>query len=119
MRNFPVIIQDSAKRDVANIRLYLEIQIGSRSIARNIAKRIVKRALRIGLIPFGGRPRDDLSLGLRTVPFEDKAVIAYRVEKNRVLIVRVFYAGRDWEAVLLTKMPGTSAPPKVYPPDRD
>jgi toxin ParE1/3/4 len=117
--DYRVSFLKSARRDISHIRRFIEANSGSARTAARIIDRIFDRCDRIGRIPFGGRPRDDLQLGLRTVPFEDKAVIAYRVEKNRVLIVRVFYAGRDWETVLLTKMPGTSAPPEVYPPDRD
>ena len=50
-------------------------------------------------MPRGGRPRDDLEPGLRTVPFERSAVIAYRVESDSVLILNVFYGRRDYEAL--------------------
>jgi toxin ParE1/3/4 len=43
--------------------------------------------------PQARRPR-----GLRTVPFERKAVIAYRVTKA-VEITNIFYGGRDYEAL--------------------
>ena len=56
------------------------------------------RALRIGDAPHGGRSRDDLAPGLRTVPFEASAVIAYRVGAA-VEIANVFYGGRDYEAL--------------------
>ena len=46
-----------------------------------------------------GRPRDDLKVGLRTVPFERKAVIAYRVEADCVRISSIFYGGGDFEAL--------------------
>ncbi|MGO6899277.1 type II toxin-antitoxin system RelE/ParE family toxin, partial [Rhizobium ruizarguesonis] len=39
-----------------------------------------------------------LAPGLRTVPFEHSAVIAYRVTKA-VEIVNVFYGGRDYESL--------------------
>jgi toxin ParE1/3/4 len=47
----------------------------------------------------GGIARDDLQPGLRTVPFEHSAVIAYVVEDDRVAITNVFYGGRDYEAL--------------------
>ena len=46
-----------------------------------------------------GRPRDDLEPGLRTIPFERSAVIAYKVEDDRVRIGNVFYGGRNFEAL--------------------
>jgi toxin ParE1/3/4 len=47
----------------------------------------------------GGRPRDDLSPGLRTTPFERSVVIAYVVEGGAVQITNIFYGGRDYEAL--------------------
>ena len=45
--------------------------------------------------PHRGTPHDDLVPGLRSIPFERRATIAYLVRGNRVLIARVLYAGRD------------------------
>lgn len=69
------------------------------AIAQAYVQRIRERCRRIGDAPRGGRPRDDLLPGLRTVPFEHAAVIAYRVEDDRVRITNIFYGGRDYEAL--------------------
>ena len=66
--------------------------------AERFVRRILARCRRIGNAPYGGRPRDDLEPGLRTVPFERRAVIAYRVT-DAVEITNVFYGGRDYEAL--------------------
>jgi toxin ParE1/3/4 len=66
--------------------------------AERFVGRILARCGRIGNAPHGGRPRDDLEPGLRTVPFERSAVIAYRVT-DVVEITNVFYGGRDYEAL--------------------
>jgi toxin ParE1/3/4 len=50
-------------------------------------------------VPLGGRPRDDLAAGLRTVPFERTAVIAYVVSGDLVEVINIFYGGRDYEAI--------------------
>jgi toxin ParE1/3/4 len=47
----------------------------------------------------GGRPRDDLAPGLRTVPFEKSVIIAYTIEGISVWITNIFYGGRDYEAL--------------------
>jgi toxin ParE1/3/4 len=73
----------------------------SHQIARRFINRIEDRCSRIGFVPRGGRPRDDLDPGLRTVPFEHSAIIADKVEGNRVDITNVFYGGRDYEAFYL------------------
>lgn len=41
---------------------------------------------------------DDLQAGLRTVPFEKSAVIAYRIGET-VDITNIFYGGRNYEAL--------------------
>jgi len=57
------------------------------------------RCQRIGNAPMGGIARDDLQPGLRTVPFEHSAVIAYVVEDDQVSVTNVFYGGRDYDAL--------------------
>ncbi len=44
--------------------------------------------------PRRGTPRDDLCPGVRTISFEGRATIAYRVDREQVLILGVFHAGR-------------------------
>jgi toxin ParE1/3/4 len=62
-------------------------------------RRIREHCQRIGIVPLGGIARDDLQPGLRTVPFEHSAVIAYVVESEQVVVTNVFYGGRDYEAL--------------------
>jgi toxin ParE1/3/4 len=50
----------------------------NQDVAEGFVRRITDRCARIGGVPHGGRPRDDLAPGLRTVPFERAAVIACR-----------------------------------------
>ncbi|MDP1873334.1 type II toxin-antitoxin system RelE/ParE family toxin [Phenylobacterium sp.] len=44
-----------------------------------------------------GTRRDDIRPGLRMIGFERRVTIAF-VVGEQVTILRVFYAGRDWEA---------------------
>jgi toxin ParE1/3/4 len=59
----------------------------------------VARCRLIPTLPHGGRPRDDLAPGLRTVAFERRVVIVYRVVGSTVEITNVFYGGRDYAAL--------------------
>jgi toxin ParE1/3/4 len=67
--------------------------------AIGFVRRIKSRCERIGIVPMGGVARDDLQPGLRIVPFEHSAVIAYVIEDDQVCITNVFYGGRDYEAL--------------------
>jgi toxin ParE1/3/4 len=71
----------------------------SPAVADGFIKRIRERCRRIGDVPLGGRLRDDLQQGLRAVPFERRAVIAYKVESDCVRITNIFYGGRDYAAL--------------------
>ncbi len=44
-----------------------------------------------------GHRRDDIRRGLRIVGFERRVTIAFSVDAYRVTILRLFYAGRNWE----------------------
>ncbi|PSJ65652.1 type II toxin-antitoxin system RelE/ParE family toxin [Kumtagia ephedrae] len=100
-----VELRRSALDDLRRIAEYITRESGSAAAARRFAKRIRDRCHRIGDVPRGGRARDDISPGLRTVPFERSAVITYVIEGDRVSIVNVFYGGRDFEAILHGERP--------------
>ncbi len=50
--------------------------------------------------PERGTRRDDLFPGLRTVGFERRVTIAFRVLDQQVEIVTIAYGGRNFEAEL-------------------
>ncbi len=47
-----------------------------------------------------GSLRDDIRPGLRVVGFERRVTIAFTVEDERVIILRIFYGGRNWTDLL-------------------
>lgn len=94
-------VEIGAEADYDLTQVYLGVYDASRNlqVADCFLARLLARRERIGDAPRGGRPRDDLEPGLRTVPFERMAVIAYQIVSDRVLITNVFYGGRDFEAL--------------------
>jgi len=68
-------------------------------VARRYVERIRARCRLIPTLPLAGRPRDDLAPGLRSVAFERRAVILYRVMDQTVEITNVFHGGRDYAAL--------------------
>lgn len=46
--------------------------------------------------PNRGTPRFGLARGLRTVTFERRLIIGYRVEGNDVIVLRVIHGARDF-----------------------
>ena len=44
-----------------------------------------------------GSRRDDIRPGLRIIGFERRVTVAFVVEPERVVILRIFYGGKDWK----------------------
>ncbi|MEW9835977.1 type II toxin-antitoxin system RelE/ParE family toxin [Mesorhizobium marinum] len=107
MRRLDVEYRQSAQNDLADIVRFLVENGASIDVALKFVLRIEDRCQRIGDAPHSGRPRDDLMPGLRTVPFEHSAVIAYIIVGDVVCILNIFYGGRDFEA--LYRNEGTGA----------
>jgi toxin ParE1/3/4 len=99
MRVLKVRYRPEAVDDLADIFAFVLARSQSLVTAKGYVRRIKARCERVGDAPEGGRPRDDLEPGLRTVPFEKRAVIAYKVERDCVRISNIFYGGRDYEAL--------------------
>ena len=47
-----------------------------------------------------GRQRDDIRPSLRIIGFERRVTVAFAVEPEQVVILRIFYGGWDWESDL-------------------
>jgi toxin ParE1/3/4 len=99
VKRFEVAYRPSAVRDLTDIYEWIAASSSSPVIANLFIQRLYDAGARIGEMPYGGRQRDDLMPGLRTIAFERKAVIAYVVTQNTVTITNVFYGGRDFEAM--------------------
>lgn len=93
-----VQFREEADADLAAIHRFVLDLSGEPETADRFVLRIVEACERLGSMPLMGRRRDDLAEGLRTFPFEKRAVIAYRIGEGGVLIINVFYGGRDYEA---------------------
>jgi toxin ParE1/3/4 len=99
MRRLSVEFRPETTNDLLTIFEYIFDVSRSAEAARRFTRRVRDRCKRAGHGPFGGRARDDLQSGLRTVPFDRSAVIAYMVEDDCVWITNIFYRGRDYEAL--------------------
>ena len=98
MKRLDVRLAKSAIEDLKLIYTFVFDRSRSAHVADGFVKRIEARCQKIGDAPHGGKARDDLAPGVRTVPFEKSALIAYRAEADRIVITNVFYRGRDVEA---------------------
>ena len=72
----------------------------SPTVAMGYLDRVEGFCLRLGIGSERGQIRADIRPGLRIVGFERRLTIAFTVGDERVTILRVFTAGRNWEAML-------------------
>jgi toxin ParE1/3/4 len=110
MRALKVEFRPEADADLAAVFTYVLEISQSFKIASGFALRIKARCDRIGHVPKGGRPRDDLAPGLRIVPFENSTVIAYIIADESVWITNIFYGRRDYEAIYRRAGPDDGQP---------
>ena len=94
-----VVFRPQAEADLIALYEYIAHQ-SSISIAGNYLDRIEKACMGLATFPERGRRRDDILPGLRTIGFERRVTIAFRVLKTRVEIVTIAYGGRDFEGAL-------------------
>ena len=89
-----------AEADLRRLYLYI-LEEGGDEVAEQYVDRIEAACMALERFPKRGRPRDDISAGLRTLNFERRATIGCRVAKSRVEIIRIFFGGQDYDRILL------------------
>jgi toxin ParE1/3/4 len=103
MKRVPVIYRPDARKAIDGIFLYVLDASQHLETAEQFINRILDRCESIGDAPYSGVARPDLGEGIRTAPFEGRAIIVYRVESDAVEILNVFYRGRDYQAIMANK----------------
>jgi toxin ParE1/3/4 len=92
-----VVFRPQAEADLLALYRYISEASGL-GIAGGYIERIEVACMSLATFPNRGTKRDDLAPGLRTIAFERRVTIAYRVLKTRVEIVTIAYGGRDFES---------------------
>lgn len=108
-----VVFRRRAEDRLTELGLYIAEEAGA-EIAYGYLSRIYLACAALADFPERGRRRDDILPGLRTIGFERRVTIAFRVLKTRVEIVTIAYAGRDFEGELRAK-PATGVRRKRRP----
>ena len=89
----PVSLSRLALADLERIGDWVAVNAGA-EVALAYLARIETACAGSADFPQRGTPRDDLGPGVRTISFEGRATIAYRVQPQAVLILGIFHAGR-------------------------
>ena len=88
--------------DYIAISTHIERWTEDRAVADRTVDAIREHLKAFATFPHRGTCRDDLRPGLRIVPFKKRTAIAFEVddEARCVTVLRVFYGGQDYEAVM-------------------
>lgn len=93
---YPIRLTDAAETDLE--RIYQGIsERASPGIARGYVNRILGYLAGFDVFPERGRVRDEIRPGLRIVGFERRVSIAFVVEAEEVVVLRILYAGQQLE----------------------
>ena len=96
MKTRAVIFSPDARRDLLRLYDWIAERAGE-EIALGYTDRLESYCLRFEVASNRGRRRDDIRPGLRIIGFERRVTIAFVVEADAVIILRLDYGGQDWE----------------------
>ena len=99
MKRYRVTFRPRAERDLFQLYDYIADE-ASAAVAGSFIERIEHACLALETFPERGTRRDDIRPGLRIIGFERRATIMFQVRRAEVVIVRVLYAGQDYERAL-------------------
>ena len=96
MMTWRIVYDPQALDDLDRIHSWVARHAGAR-IADSYEQRIISFVSRLRNFPNRGQHRDELGEGVRVIGFEERVDIAYRLKNDEVQIVRVLYAGRQFD----------------------
>lgn len=96
MKRYAIIYDRNAILDLAELHFWIGTETSER-IASAYIKRIRLFCRQLRHFPRRGVQRDDIRPGVRIITFEGRVDIAFEVEREHVIIIRVLYAGRQFD----------------------
>lgn len=109
MKKYDVYLMPDAIKDLEGIYVHITDKSGFPERAWAYIEKLRRKCHELETAPIRGQRRDDLMENLRITPIDKKAVAAFIVdeEKQAVLILNIFYGGRDYEALMSESPTGT------------
>lgn len=91
---FEITLRPAAREDLGEIYDWIA-ERGSAHTAIGYIRRIQRSYRSLTFFPERGTRRDDLYPGLRTFGVERRVTIAFRIDAQQIVIMRILYGGRD------------------------
>ena len=97
MKSRSVTFTDTARADLREIYEWISAAASWETAGRYII-RLERFCYSLDLASERGSARHDVRAGLRIIGFEKRLSVAFEVTEDTVYILRIFRAGRNWEA---------------------
>lgn len=97
MKRYTVRLTEEAELDLAHIYRFVRGKSASVEVARTYVRRIRAFLAGFDTFPERGSLRGHVRQGLRVVGFERRVSVAFVVEPTEVVILRVLYAGQQFD----------------------
>lgn len=98
MRRFDLVFLPEARDDLDSLYAWIADQSGER-VADHFIGRLRSFCFNLTLAPERGRRRDELLPGLRLLGYRRRATIAFTIQGDAVVILRIAYRGRNVDAL--------------------
>jgi plasmid stabilization system protein ParE len=94
-----IVFTPEARDQLDHLHAYISAAANV-EIASGFTDGIIDHIAGLSEFPKRGTPRDDLRPGLRTLAWRRRVTIAFVVEETDVVVIGIFYGGRDFESLL-------------------
>jgi plasmid stabilization system protein ParE len=102
---YRVAFAPEAGEQLAALNAYIA-SAANRTVADRFTDAIIDYCEGLAMFPERGRARDDIRHGLRVIGYRKRVVIAFAVMGQTVMILGVYYGGRDYEPALSADVSG-------------
>lgn len=96
---YRIIFTPEARDQLGDLHRYISAAADP-DTATGFTDAMIDHIATLSAFPKRGSARDDVRAGLRTIAWRRRVTIAYVIEAHDVVIIGVFYGGRDFEALL-------------------
>ena len=96
---YRIVVTPEARDQLDNLHSYIAAAANAETSTRFV-NGILDHIATLREFPKRGTPRDDLRSGLRTLAWRRRVTIAFVVEQRDVVVIGVYYGGRDLDSLL-------------------
>jgi plasmid stabilization system protein ParE len=96
---YSIVLTPEARDHLDDLYDYIATA-ASPDIAQRFVEGILDHIDKLTSYPHRGTMRDDLRPRLRTIAWRHRVTIAFAVDETAVVVIGIFYGGRDFETLL-------------------